>query len=161
MAWKVYGTPYASGDLSDTTVSQGIKFHQNMLVKAFRIWVVVVGAPVMTGLRLKVYGNNEQSDIPSKLLYTSSNSWDMADILTTYTHGVKEIYFDFDDSFSVHADNLYHLVLNADTYTPSGSNEFAWRTVWPDPVYTENYTVTGNNYLNSPNFVSAVIGSVI
>ena len=158
MSWTVYGEPYTAGQLSGLAVYQPIKFTSNMIVKAIRVWVVVVGAPVLTGLRMKIYGNNEQTPGPSLLLSTSTNSWDMATLLTSYSNGVKEIYFEF-DPLTVEGANTYNLVLAADSYTPSGSDEFAWRTVWPDPVYTTNFTVTGNNYLTSPKFVSAVIGS--
>ena len=160
MSWTVYGDTYTTGQLSSLAVFQPIKFTSDMLVKAMRIWVIAVGAPVLTGLKMNIYGNDEQTSTPSLLLSTSTNSWDMATILTSQVNGVKEIYFEF-DPLTVKGTAIYNLVLSATSYTPSGSNEFAWRTVWPDPVYTTNYTVTGNNFLASPKFVSAVIGSVL
>lgn len=156
--WTVYGTPYASGELSNTTVFQKITYHDDLVIKAMRCWVILVDNPIMTGLRMKVYGEDQQTGSIGSLLETSTNSWSTSTILQTNTSGVKEIYFEF-SPFSVKADSDYFIVLNADTYTPSGSSEFAFRTVWPDPSYSLNYTATGNNFLSSPNFISAVIGA--
>ena len=62
---------------------------------------------------------------------------------------------------SLNCGKPYHLVLNADSYSYTGTNQLAWRNAWPDPVYKTNFTATGNNYLSSPLFVSAVIGAVV
>lgn len=158
--WTVYGRPYEAGELANTTVYQTIKFHSFLEVKAIRIWVVMVGSPTFTGLRMKLYSNNVQTSGPGVVLATSTNSWSTSDLLSTHQNGVKEIYFEF-DPILVHADDTYHLVLNADTYSYTISNQLAWRNVWPDPVYKTNFTVTGNNYLSSPLFVSAVIGAEV
>ena len=156
--WTVYANAYEAGELSNTSVFQRIKFHGEIAVKAIRIWVVMVGPPVLQGLRMKIYNKNVSADLPGTVLATSLNSYDASEIILTETSGVKEIYFEFNDVVVKDGDE-YFLVLNADTYTPSGVNQFAWRNVWPDPSYTTNYTVTGNNFLSSPLFVSAVIGA--
>jgi hypothetical protein len=158
--WTVYGVPYVTGQLANKEIYQKITFHKFLEVRALKIWVVLVGSPTITGLRMNIYSNDVQTSGPGAVLATSTNSYDTADILTTYTNGVKEIYFEF-NPLLVHASDSYHLVLSADTYSYTGSNQLAWKNVWPDPIYQTNFTVNGNNYLVSPLAVSAVIGEEI
>ncbi len=158
--WTVYGVPYETGQLANKDIFQKIEFNKYLEVKALRIWVVLVGSPTITGLRMNIYSNDLQTSGPGSILATSTNSYGTADILTTYSNGIKEIYFEF-TPILVHKDDVYHLVLSADSYSYTGSNQFAWKNVWPDPIYQTNFTVTGNNYLVSPLCVSAVIGEEI
>ena len=81
---------------------------------------------------MKLYASRDSA--PAGIIATSTSSWSKADLLTTYSNGAKEIYFEF-NYIPLQKDTTYHLVLNCSGYTYSDSNHMAWRKGWPDPIY--------------------------
>jgi hypothetical protein len=158
MTWRVYADVYDTGELTGEAKSQALKATKNILVKAIRTVVVLVGNPTFTNLKMEVYDNNILANLPSTLKAESMNSFNLGDILTTHPNGVAEIYFEF-IPFGIRKTDTYHIVLKADTYVPTANSFLAWRNAWPDPVYKTNYTPTGLNFLQSPYLITAVIGS--
>lgn len=158
MTWTVYADPFLDADMSMPNKFQPFKATRNTLVLAIRTTIVLVGNPSLEGLRMEVYNNNLLTNAPSTLKAVSTNTFDTSDLLTTQAHGLSEIYFEF-IPFGVRKTDTYHIVLQADSYTYTTNSHFAWRNVWPDPVYKTNFTVTGNNFLSSPYMINAVIGS--
>ena len=141
--WLVYAkTYYSSSDLTDATLYQPMKFGYNVALKAVRSWVVVFNDPPFTALNMKVYANDENaaSPTPSKLLYTSSNTWTKANVHTS-DHACKELYFQFDD-ICLRRNTWYHFVINGTGYTGSTSSFLAWKNSYPDPIYPEGVTLS-------------------
>lgn len=153
MSFTVYGDVFEAGELYDTSKPVLVKSLTRSMIRLIRIPVIVFGEPVLLGLRAKIYGNNPNDDTPSVLLRTSTNSYDKADIVSVGKYGFSDLYFEF-DGLQVSENMEFNVVLNADTYTPSGNEVIAWRNGWPDPSYTTNNTPTGNNYLSFPGRIS-------
>jgi len=150
MTWRVYGLPYYNdSDLTDTTIYQPMRFSTPVVLKACRIWLVIMGDPTFTSLNMKIYGNDEDAadPIPSVLLETSTNTQSKADLISL-DHGVRETYFEFQNPALV-KNTWYHFVLNATGYSgASDSSHIAWRIQWPDPIYDTN--VEAGNLITYP-----------
>jgi hypothetical protein len=142
MTWTVYGKPYAAdADLTDTSISQALKFDYPVILKAVRVWLIIKGNPTFTSLNMKIYSDDAEqaTRTPKKLLYTSSNSQTKADIITL-AHGVKEIYFEF-ANINLAAETYYNFVINASGYSgASDSSHIAWRIDFPAAVYIDGVT---------------------
>lgn len=149
MSYIMYCDMFDTGELTGTAKSCHVISKANQIIKKIVVPVVVIGEPVITNLRAKIYGNNETGNTPILLLRTSTNSYNKADIVSVGNHGFNHLYFLFDD-ICVSNTQEFHVVLEADVYTPSTDNQMGWQNAWPDPTYTTNYTVTGNNFLASP-----------
>lgn len=160
MTWKVYGEVLSASDLTSTNIRSTMKFHKNLFVKAIRTCLILYGNPTFTNMKMKIYDNNTSGNTPSKLKATSINSFQTSDLLQTYAHGLKFIHFEF-VPFGVNADDTYHAVLSADSYSPSESSFLAWRNYWPDPVYTTNVDVNSVSFFNAPILITGVVGSEI
>ena len=159
MVWSVYARPLESGDLNSTNQFQPLIMPSDTVVRAFRTWIVYYGDPTFTNLKMKIYANDTADDTPTVVIATSTNSYNLADIKETYSYGIKEIYFQFSDVALKGADK-YHLVLAADTYSPTTDVSYlSWRVAWPDPVYDKNFTVSGTNFLTAPFSITGVVGS--
>jgi len=158
MAWEVWGNPYLTGELSNTTRHQPVIFHDDIVLRACRTWVVIYNNPVFTNLQMKIYSSElvGGSQVPKKLLHTSSNSPTKAEIITL-SNGVKEIYFDFDfPVFS--ANDTYHFVLSGTGYTGTTDSHIAWQKAFPDPVNRTGLTLSANDIGIAP-FQLYFIGS--
>jgi hypothetical protein len=166
MTWSVYADTFESGDLASPVKNQIVSFNKNLFVKALRTQVVLVGNPTFTNLKMNVYNSRFiESGTPdvrevSSLRATSTNSFNPSDLLVSFPNGLKEIYFEF-NPFSVSGSDVYHIALEADSYTPTVNSYLAWRNIWPDPVYDININVTSVSQQRSPYMLTAVIGSEI
>lgn len=141
MGWKVWGDPWlTTGAMQDASVFQTVQFNRDTILRAARTWLVVIGDPTFTSLSMKIYSNEVVSSVntPRKLLATSTDVRTKAEV-HTLPHGVKEIYFNFDDVPLTGADK-YNFVINAVGYVPDVDSYLAWRKAFPDPVYTGGYT---------------------
>lgn len=140
MAWTVWGDDWESGQLSNTEKFQTMKFNKNTVLRAIRTWVIVINDPVFTDLNMKIYSNEIVSgdNTPVKLLHTSTDSRTKAEV-HTLEHGVKEIYFTFND-VPLQSETFYNFVINGTGYVPTGSSYLAWMKAFPDPVYSNNFT---------------------
>lgn len=157
MVWTIFGYPYENAsDMTDTSIFQPVVIPDNIIVKGFRTWIAYQGDPTYTDINMKIYSNLAGS--PAKLLHTSTDSRTKAEIQLVEDHGIKEIYFTFDD-INLRSGDTYHVVLNGTGYSPTASSFLIWRAAWPDPVYTTNYTPTTSNLTLSPKFLSAFIAA--
>lgn len=142
MGWRVWGERLETGDLTSNPprVSQSVKFNENVVLRGCRTWIVVQNKSLitLTGLTMKVY--SDRAGAPGKLLHTSTKVWSGLSDIITLEHGVKEIYFDWDDPVFKSTDT-YHFALAATTYTGDVDNHIAWRRGYPDPVYQTNLSI--------------------
>jgi len=142
MTWSVYGKPYAAdSDLTDTSIFQPLKFDYPVVLKAVRVWLIVMGSPTFTSLSMKIYTDDAEqaTRTPNVLLHTSTNSPTKAELITL-NHGIKETYFEFSNP-NLAAETYYNFVINASGYSgASDSSHLAWRIDWPDPIYTDGVT---------------------
>lgn len=142
MSSTVWGKPYASGELSDTTYYQTIRPKSDMILKAVRTWIIFYDNPTVTSFNMKIYSNTvdgPEENNPSKLLHTSTNTLSKADIITE-NNGYREVYFEF-ANVNLQSLTYYNFVLNATGYSPSGDSHVAWRQGFPDPVYATGLTI--------------------
>jgi len=115
MTWKMWGTPWDSGELSNTNLKQKIIFSENTIVKSIRTWVIVFNDPTFTNISMKIYAQDSNTGSPDDvgvLLHTSVNSFTKAEILTTEDNAAKELYFNFNTPTFV-KDIDYFIVMSA------------------------------------------------
>ena len=143
MGWRVWGDPFESGELLTTAKFQTVQMNSDVILRAVRTWVIYVEDPVYTSLSMKIYSNEvvSGSNTPRKLLHTSTDVRTPAEIkgVTDLPHGVREIFFNFNDVNLKGADK-YNFVLNGSDYAPSGDSHLAWMKGFPDPVNSTGYT---------------------
>lgn len=158
MAFRVWGCPYETSDAVDNNVFQPIKMNSNIILKAFRVWVIFYDNPSFTNLRMKIYSDRTTplAHNPGKLIATSTNSFTKNEI-STYANAVREIYFEFPD-INLQGETWYNLVLNMDDYAPVGDEHMAWRNAFPDPVYATNLVIASSE-LNAFPFTVYAIGA--
>jgi hypothetical protein len=144
--WRVWGDPYTTAEMSNSSRHQKVEFDDNYILKAVRTWVIIYNNPTFTSLNMKVYSDN--AGVPGKLLHTSTNNLLKSEI-HTLDNGVKEIYFDFNE-IPVRSGDIYHFVINASGYTGSETSHIAWMKAFPDPVYATGLTVSFSNLLYLP-----------
>jgi hypothetical protein len=147
MGWKVWGEPFETNDLTSTLrVFQLVKPNKNLILRAIRCWYIFYGDPVFTNLFAEIFSieNNE----PKKKLFTSSNLITNSEIISL-ENGVKEIYFTFND-VNLKSNTQYAFLTRGNGYTGSSSSHIAWKTSFPDPVYTTNLTLSYENLLRYP-----------
>ena len=149
MSYVLYADVFADGELYNTDKSCHVKSLTNQVITRVVIPLNVSGEPVIKDLRLRIYGNDENGNGPLQLIRTSTNKYQKTDIISAGKFGFNHMPFFF-EPYAVTTGQEFHLVLNADIYTPSGDAVLSWQNCWPDPVYTTNYVATGNNYLTSP-----------
>lgn len=139
MGWRVWADDFTSADFTGASKFQTFKTNKDVVLKAFRTWVVVINDPVFTNISAKIYSNEVRSgdNTPVKLLTTSTDVRTKAEV-HTLAHGVKEIYFTFND-FPLQKDTQYNLVLNGTGYSPTDSSYLAWMKAFPDPVLPNDY----------------------
>jgi len=142
MTWRIWCRPWDSGQLANTDIFQPVTPKKNIILIGCRTWIVAISDPTFTDLNMKIYSNDDNAavDTPLELLATSTNSQAKADIITL-DHGVKEIYFNF-DNVSLQENTKYNFVMNGTGYVPTSSSFLCWRKAYPDPVYTAGYTPT-------------------
>ena len=132
MGYDVFGAPYDTGQLSDTSNFTKFKFKSNLILKAIRINIIVIDNPTFTDLNLKVY--SDRAGVPDKLLATSTNVQTKAAI-HTLANAAKEIFFEFAEQAFL-GEVFYHLVLNGTGYSPTASKYLLWEIQGVDPIYS-------------------------
>jgi len=134
MGWRVFGEKIFTADAATTRVHQPFKPDKNILVKAFRTWLIFYNNPTWTGtVTMDIY-NTAGGDVPgTKILHSSTNSFTKGDIITDL-NGVREIYFQFND-VPLKEDDTYHCVHKFTSYTGTDASHIAWRLGFPEPVY--------------------------
>lgn len=158
MSIRIYGDPYESGELAGPVKTQLFTPQTNLRLSGVALEIVVIGNPVISNLRAKIYDNNNQTDSASLLRATSTTAWQGSDLLETESYGLKIVPFSF-TPFGVRSGDKFHLSLEADSYSPvSGTSYIAWRNAWPEPAYATNYIVTGINYLVAPRMINGFFG---
>jgi len=158
MSIRVYGDPYAAGELAGPVKTQLFKPQQGYRLSGVAVELIVIGSPVIVDLVAKIYDNNPNGNTASLLRGTSTTKWQGTDLLETEANGLKIVPFNF-TPFGVRAGDSYHLSIEAASYTPvDGVSYIAWRNVWPEPVYRTNYTVSGLNYLIAPRMINGFFG---
>lgn len=158
MGWRVYGRVFESGELANTNKFQSMKMKRNLILRAVRTWVIFDNDPTFTDLNMKIYSNEVISgaNTPVKLLHTSTNVQEKADIFTNNS-ACREIWFEFDD-VPLQGETVYNFVLNGTGYVYSSNSLVAWRCAWPDPVYQAGFTPTAVNLGESPYELYAIGG---
>lgn len=135
MPYSVYGDRLVTGDLSGTATSQRFKLDTNRLVLAIRTTLIVFNSPVLLGLTLHIYADRGGS--PGALLFSSSDSYDLADF-ATQPHGIHELPFEFNAPHGVNLNSAeyHHLVWNASSYVGDENSHVALKKDWPAPINT-------------------------
>lgn len=133
MGWIVYGkTYYLDSELTDTSVSQSMKFDYAAILKAVRVWLIYFNDPTFTSLNMKIY--EDLDGVPGELLHTSVNSQLKADVISE-DYGVKETWFEF-ANVNLGKNRYYHFVLNAVGYSgASPGSHIAWKNTYPDRYF--------------------------
>ncbi len=157
MGWRVWGIPFESGELSNTSKYVSIKFNKDMILKAIRTWIIVYNDPTFTSLNMKIYScdGSTPNGTPIKLLATSTNALIKSDV-HTLANGVKEVWFEFND-LPVNGNDYYNVVLNGVGYVPTANSHLAWMQAFPDPVYRDGLTINMTK-LNRMPYALYVIG---
>lgn len=163
MTWRVWGRRLLTADLSSTTVYQTVQFNSNIVFRGCRLWIIHYNDPTYTSLNLKLYSGSTAStstSVPKELLATSLNTQLKTAIMETEIHGHKEIWFEFTDT-PLNKDTIYHFVLNGTGYTDGWpTSGLALRRAFPDPIYTDNISVSWNN-INRLPYMYTFIGAEI
>jgi len=164
MSWEVYGRDYSTAEATGKTIIQPIDMGRDVIVKAFRTWIIVVGDPTFTEVSMRIYSHNSADGSAGKLLHTSSNTIAKASLLEVENHAVKECYFEFlsganQDGIALRGGVDYNLNLNfVGASGWSSTSHCAWRKAWPDPVYSAA-SVGYNDLLVAPYMITSVIAS--
>lgn len=141
MGWRVWGSGWDSADeIEGTSLYQPVVFNRDVVLRAARTWIIVVGDPVFDSLSMKIYSNRpvDSFDAPGKLLHSSTDTRAKAEI-HTLANGVKEIFFTFAD-IPLKGTEVYNFVINGAGYVPAPNSHLAWMKGFPDPVYATGYT---------------------
>lgn len=156
MGSLVFGDNFEASDFSSAAKFQTIKFNKNVIVRAFRTWIIVYNDPVFTNLNMKIYSNDVVSgdNTPKLLLHTSTDVRTKAEI-HTLANGIKEIYFTFAD-INFQANTLYNVVINGTGYAPTLTSYLNWMHGFPDPVCDTDYIAAMETLSFSPYQVYAI-----
>jgi hypothetical protein len=138
--WKVWADSFSTSEITLYQKQQTVIFNSNVILRYAKTWVVVSDAPDFTNLKMRIYAVNENSE-RGAILHTSSNTFQLSDILTAEDHGCKELYFEFPD-ISLSGVQPYYFALGADTASFTDESLLAWKKGFPDPVHAENVTTT-------------------
>jgi hypothetical protein len=144
MGWKVWADDWASGELSNTDRFQTVRVNSNdVILRYVRTWVVIINDPVFTDLHMLLYSNEVVSgdNTPKKLIARSLTPDLTKSNIHTLDHGVKEIWFKFDE-IPLQKDTWYNFVINGTGYVPTASSYLCWMKAFPDPVYSTNLTLS-------------------
>lgn len=143
MGSTVYGRVAEAGDLVDGSkiMYQPFKTNSNKVLIGLRHWMIFYDNPTITGMKCAIYADDFSTGdhLPSTKIQESTKVWSKAEIISL-NNGFFEIYYDF-ANIPLQEDTWYHAVFYADTYTPVGDAHVAYRTGFPDPVYTLNLTI--------------------
>lgn len=144
MGWTVWGDVWESTlAMQNTTLFQTVQMNSDVILKAVRTWIIYIDNPVYTSLNMKIYSNEVVGSVntPRKLLHTSTDVRLPSEIKgeTNLPHGVREIYFNF-DNVNLRGADKYNFVINASGYAPAGNAHLAWMKGFPDPVNRTGYT---------------------
>lgn len=152
MGWEVYGQPYDTGELSDTSYYQSFRLNQDTIIKTIRTWFIVFNDPIFTDLTAKIYATDDQIEDgtfpPTKLLHTSDSR--LKSQIHTLDYGARETWFQFSPTIPLEGNTWYALVINATGYIPTSSSYLCWMHAYPDPVYQTNWTPSRYTVGKSP-----------
>ena len=152
--WKMFGEWMATADFGNKRVYQKFIPTNNIQIKGVRTYVIFYNTPTLTSFNMKLYAN--VSGAPGGLIATSTNAPTKASIITL-SHGVKEIYFDF-NNIPLVGGETYHFCLDGTGYTGTTSSHVAWKHSFPDPAYQTNVDMSREGAYVSP-FDITIIGS--
>jgi len=147
MAWTVYGQPYSTAAMTDTSIYQYFKPQSNLILKALRAWVIQNNDPSYTSINMKIYSNNGGS--PRTLIATSTNVQTKAAMFGTSNSGVKEVWFDF-DPLVLKEDERVDGISKGSVKTCSDSAHLAWRQMFYEAAYRTNFDDSFEGALSSP-----------
>lgn len=137
MGWKVWGNSYdTDSDFTNGTKTCRFTPTKNIILQNVRTGIIFYNNPGLVNITAKIYIDDNESK--GDLLYTSLTTHLKADLINL-NHGVKEIYFLFDE-VPLHADEYYHFVLSGTSSGFSESSHVAWKSSYPDPVYSGGFT---------------------
>lgn len=149
MSLKTLGGWISTTQMSQKEAAQRFKLHENMLLLAVKIQVIIFNAPTVESLRAKIY--SVRNGLPIVELASSYNSFDLAE-MCAQNSGLVELYFNFSEPHGIklNGQEEYCLVLGADTYVGNDGSHLAWKRAWPDNIYSLNYTPSIENAGVSP-----------
>lgn len=156
--WKIIGRVADSGDLSGQPVSfyQGVKFHRDVIIRAFQTWFEIHNDPTFTSISFDVYSLSGTT--PKKLICSSTNFLTKAQI-HTQPYAVKGLRFDLAD-VAFRGTDWYALVPRAVGYSPTSTSYLVWKFGYPDPAYRLNVPLGSiANAGRSPYDVTGFLGA--
>jgi hypothetical protein len=152
--WTVYADSYSTNaDFSNGVKSVRTKFGTGTILTVVRTWIVLYNNPTFSSLTMKIYSDKNGSK--DKLLYSSTNSFNKADIFTKQ-NGVAEIYFNF-DKIPLDSYNWYHFSLSGTSSDFADDKHLAWKSSYPFPVYTTG--ITGATNLTEYPYLISFVGA--
>jgi len=154
--WEIFGDPILTADMTGKTMSIRFKPNSNVVLKALKTWLIFkdpVGDMAFSALLGKLYSDRDGS--AGGLIATSTNSWEKSDLLDLEDQGVRELWFEFEET-SLNSDTWYHLVLNCTGYTYDADKHIAFRKAWPDAVYRTGLPGTFESLIASPYFLIGI-----
>jgi hypothetical protein len=155
MSWRLYAERLETADMVGTPrVYQPVVFSKNMMIKAFRTWIILYNSPVFSGLYLDLYSN--KNSLPERRIHRCDKVWTLSEI-TTDAYAAKEIYFDFNSPLALRSDE-YHLSLYCSGYTGNSSSHIAWVRGTPDPNNEINISVNTQNIARMPFYLGVIDG---
>lgn len=155
MGWRVWGQSYDSdSDFANGIYSVRFTPNSNIILRIARTWVIFCNNPGLTTLTSKIYIDDDNA--VGDLLHSSTTTWTKSQIISE-SNGAREIYFNFDD-IPLHASEHYHLKLMGTSSGFSESSHLAWKSSYPDPVYSGGFAGSASKLPQYP-FDLSLIGA--
>lgn len=143
--YTVYGDSFTNTDLANGNKFVQVDMNGNYLLRAVRTSLIFryCSTVTLTNLQMKIY--TDVASAKGALLYTSTNSYTLAQILST-TSGVREIYFTFDD-VPLNATLIYNFTLtgtatNLESYIGDDLQLLAWAKSYPYPQHRGGFSLS-------------------
>lgn len=156
MGYKVWGERCNTADFAgNNRISQPIKFHRDLSLKAILPWVVLFNNPVFSSLKIDLY-TNDKDHLPAQLLGTLTCPLSLSG-MTTLGYALKQIYYQASGAIPVKAEDIYHLVFGGSGYTGTASSCLYIVKAFPEPIYTTGITNSREKIQQNP-YLMGVIG---
>lgn len=155
MSWTVYGERFIDSDFSGSPrVFQPFTLARDTKLKALMTWFILVNAPSLTTLGMKIYDDKNGS--PTVLKATFTKTFTLAQALTTYNHGIKQLGFDFTNPLWLKADTTYHFVPYVAGSALTNASHIAWMRGFPDPNTTQTVTLAPTKISQVPFYLGLI-----
>lgn len=160
MSKDFYARQYSSDDLSGTDARAILSFDVSKIIAAVVAQLHIVNDPSFSGLKMKIYTMSKGQ--VGRLVATSTNSWTLATLKAAYVDSAKnnarkQVYFEFNE-IMLSASQDYAFVLQADSYTATGSSYIAWGLNYPDNISTDEENISYGNLANAGMLI-ALLGA--